>query len=74
MMKSLASIFLAGPTPEQKQWRACSAKRRFTEEYARRDAVRINRKNKARGDNHRVVAYECEYCFQWHVGGVRPKC
>lgn len=70
-MKSLASIFLSGPTPEYKKWRACSAKRRFTEEYAKKDAERINRKNESRGDNHRVCAYACETCFQWHVGGVK---
>lgn len=72
MMKSLASIFLDEHTLEYRKWRSCSAKRRFTEEYAKRDAERINRKNAKHGDNHRVCAYECKECFQWHVGGVRP--
>lgn len=71
MMKSLASIFLEGPTEEYKQWRACSNKRPFTEEYAKSDAARINRKNVRNRDNHRVCAYYCETCFQWHVGGVK---
>lgn len=71
MIKSLKSLFLEGPTEEYKQWRACSNKRPFIEGYAKEDAARINRKNLKKGDNHRVVAYVCEHCFQWHVGGVK---
>lgn len=71
MIKSLASMFLEGPTEDYKLWRACTNKRRFTEEYAKSDAARINRKNERNKNNHRVIAYLCEHCSQWHVGGVR---
>lgn len=70
-MKSLASIFLSPPSQEFRQWRACAAKRRFTKANAEKDASRINHKNEKYGDGKKVVAYECENCFQWHVGGIK---